>query len=225
VTKKTIAKWENSLEDDPALRTALAAAEALFNGWRAEAARTAEAFETMSESLRAITVTVTASGLAGMAVRTAAREALERADLADDKRASIEALLARFEQDFEALLAAKEQSGDHAFNAIISAVFLGAHVGENGDDKFRTGMMRSFAAAGGKASGEARRKNRPWVKHAEELARAGRTANPKISQDNLAADIIASWKLRKPKSPGVGTLKSHISEMERKGELARRRLG
>ena len=223
MTKKTIGEQENSLEDDPALRAPFTEAEALLNSWRAEAVRTAEALQATFDSMRISLPT--ASGIAGMLVRTAARETLERTDLADEERHQIEGHLARFEQDFEALLAAKDQSADHAFNAIIIAVILGTHIGDEGDSRFRAAIVRSLAAAGGKASGESRRKNRPWVKHAEELAKAGRVENREISQDDLAAEIIAAWKMETPRSPGPGTLKKHISEMEHKGDLPRRFLG
>ena len=73
---------------------------------------------------------------------------------------------------------------------------------------------------GGKKGGQTRRANRPWVPHAEELARVARNRDPSASQDTIASEIENSWKLLDPKAPSHKTLKTHISEMIHAGTLA-----
>ncbi len=71
----------------------------------------------------------------------------------------------------------------------------------------------------GRKSGEKRRKTRPWVPHAEELAKQSRRQHPEYSQDDLASDVWSGWKLKIPEAPGPGTLKKHISAMIKAGTL------
>jgi hypothetical protein len=79
-------------------------------------------------------------------------------------------------------------------------------------------------SARGKRSGIVRRENRKWVKHAEELAKEIRKENPRLSQEDVATDIEARWKLDKIKCKGHPTLVKHIREMEKSGALPRRRV-
>ncbi len=79
-------------------------------------------------------------------------------------------------------------------------------------------------SARGKRSGIVRRENRKWVKHAEELAKEIRKENPKLSQEDVATDIEARWRLDKIKCKSHPTLVKHIREMEKSGALPRRRV-
>jgi len=79
---------------------------------------------------------------------------------------------------------------------------------------------------GGRKSGESRRSKRAktWEAHARELAHSIRKDNPSFSQDEVASNIIVSWKEGGFSSPGHKTLKDLISKMEKDGELPRRKV-
>jgi hypothetical protein len=74
----------------------------------------------------------------------------------------------------------------------------------------------------GKLSGIARRANRPWVRHATELALAIRVEHQDYSQDKVAEEIFSGWKLGNVQPPGHAVLKRHIGELEKAHVLPRR---
>jgi hypothetical protein len=74
----------------------------------------------------------------------------------------------------------------------------------------------------GKRSGQIRRENRPWIEHAENLAKATREQHPVYSQDDVATEIAAGWKLQRTKCPCHSTLKQFISALEKEGKLPKR---
>ena len=74
----------------------------------------------------------------------------------------------------------------------------------------------------GKRSGETRRENRPWVPHAEELARAARGDDPTLSNEKIADHVVSSWKLAAVEFPGHRTLTRFVSELRTDGRLQQR---
>ena len=80
-----------------------------------------------------------------------------------------------------------------------------------------------FPSKAGKMSGLARREQRVWTKHAEELAKKIRGKQPEISKSALATEIASCWKLEDVNCPGHETLTKHISVLENLGTLPRRR--
>lgn len=72
----------------------------------------------------------------------------------------------------------------------------------------------------GRKSGAARRENRKWVPHAEELAHQLRGEDGGASAPDIAAEIHAGWKLADPELPAITTLTAHIRQMIRAGTLA-----
>jgi hypothetical protein len=73
---------------------------------------------------------------------------------------------------------------------------------------------------GGKKSGEVRRKNRPWVPHAEELALA---LDPNLSNAAIATEITGGWKRQDVDPPGIRWLAEFIAELRTAGKLPQRK--
>jgi hypothetical protein len=84
-------------------------------------------------------------------------------------------------------------------------------------------FKHKFYSDKGKESGKVRRANRPWVPHATELAKAIRAEHDDYSQDKVVDEITFRWKADDAQAPGQHTLKSHISELEKTGDLPRRK--
>lgn len=82
---------------------------------------------------------------------------------------------------------------------------------------------RETAVRAGARSGEVRRlrAERTWQRHALELAVGLRTAQPSLSQANLAAEVYAGWK-EAGDIPGVETIKEFVRSCERAGTLRKR---
>ena len=73
---------------------------------------------------------------------------------------------------------------------------------------------------GGKKSGEVRRKSRPWVPHAEELALA---VDPNLSNEAIATEISGDWKRHDVDPPGIRTLTPFIAGLRTGGKLPQRK--
>ncbi len=78
-------------------------------------------------------------------------------------------------------------------------------------------LHKARQSKSGKASGDKRR-NKPWRKHASELAQKIRAEDHSLSQDRVASEIEARWKLRLI-CPTHSTLKKFVANLERTGEL------
>jgi hypothetical protein len=79
-----------------------------------------------------------------------------------------------------------------------------------------------MASALGKKSGQARRENRPWRPHAEELAVAAHADDPTRSNEKIADYISDSWKLADVGCPGHRTLAEFVAELRSIGRLPQR---
>jgi hypothetical protein len=86
--------------------------------------------------------------------------------------------------------------------------------------------VKENSQAGGKNSGEARRKMAQdgWQAIARQMAIEIRTDHPGASQDKVAEDIRLDWRPKKPACPQHPTLKKFISDLERSGQLAKRKV-
>jgi hypothetical protein len=83
---------------------------------------------------------------------------------------------------------------------------------------------REGGSKGGRESGAARREKRArtWEGHARELVQSIRAEDPSSSQDRVVEEICGRWKEAGFEPPGHRTLKTLISQMEVRGEVARR---
>lgn len=68
-------------------------------------------------------------------------------------------------------------------------------------------------AAGGKKSGEARKRNRKWTPHARELAIGITEPEKRKNKATLAREIFDRWKLVKPSAPNTRTLEDFVDEL------------
>lgn len=127
------------------------------------------------------------------------------------------------------------ESGEHHF-AYQFLLCLVRSVFEIGSSCIMTESAKSFfapeisaeartavATGGGKASGESRNKKAEdtWRTHALELARSARSREPGWSQEDIASDVISSWKLPET-CPGHSSIKAFISKKIKSGELSDR---
>lgn len=64
-----------------------------------------------------------------------------------------------------------------------------------------------------------RRARMLWKEHATELAIRLRQQHPKLSQEDLAMEISFAWQWEEKR--GLGALKKHVGELERKGVIPR----
>ena len=89
----------------------------------------------------------------------------------------------------------------------------------------RLGLLSKYGQIGGKRSGEARvvKAEKGWMVHALELAKHYRAVESSISQDNLATEIISSWKDNNNICVGHTRLKQVISIWEKEGKIPRRK--
>ena len=87
--------------------------------------------------------------------------------------------------------------------------------------------MKRKSKLGGKRSGEARRKkaSEGWEPHARAIAKQTREIRPSASQDVVADEILAGWKENDHDPPGHAKLKQLVADMEKSGDIPRRRHG
>jgi hypothetical protein len=90
------------------------------------------------------------------------------------------------------------------------------------NDELRATLRTELGREGGTKSGEARKANRRWTAHAEELAIAGYERNANASNDIIAGEISDCWKLAEVHCPGVRTLSKFVSELRAAGKLPKR---
>jgi hypothetical protein len=104
----------------------------------------------------------------------------------------------------------------HVLNLLIAAY----NIGKSGNvtASAKTFVVEEGQRSRGKKSGEARKKTAEiWERHAKEIAvevwKAG------SSQDIVADEISARWKLESPAAPGHQQLVRFISRLKQNGEL------
>jgi hypothetical protein len=90
------------------------------------------------------------------------------------------------------------------------------------NDELRATLRTELGREGGTKSGEARKANRRWTAHAEELAIPRYERDENASNDIIAGEISGSWKLADVHCPGVRTLSKFVSELRAAGKLPKR---
>jgi hypothetical protein len=152
------------------------------------------------------------------------KRVLARPDLNAGRKTNAQEDAAVFMAAFDELKQADSRSRELAFELGIRALFTGLRVGLNQDEeqKLREGVLAELGRSGGKASGEARKENRPWVPHAKELALEVHSEDPEASDATLATEIGSRWKHEDPKCPGHRTLENFISELRADRTLPQR---
>ena len=61
-----------------------------------------------------------------------------------------------------------------------------------------------------------------WIIHANEIAQAAYLANPARSDESIASEIDAGWKLHEVACPGHRTLTVFVSDLRTSGLLPQR---
>ena len=79
-------------------------------------------------------------------------------------------------------------------------------------------LQRDAQIERGKKSGKARRDIRPWPAHATALAKAAYKKDGTASNSTIANYIIQHWR-HAAKCPSHGTLRDHVSELRKSGDL------
>jgi hypothetical protein len=80
-------------------------------------------------------------------------------------------------------------------------------------------LRRKRQSMRGELSGKARRANRKWVAHAEELSHQIRKENDGMSAQRIAREINDRWKLADP-PPDDRTVYAHVRDMIASGKLS-----
>ena len=111
--------------------------------------------------------------------------------------------------------------------ALMASIFVLGKAGVLSDEA-RALIMAPIAgggAKGGASSAETRRKKRAegWEPIARKMIGEIRKAHPDFSQDQIADDVIATWKLEDPEAPGHRSLTNLVGAMEKAGDLPKRR--
>jgi hypothetical protein len=131
--------------------------------------------------------------------------------------------LRALEEAHEIFMHHVRQEQEIALHAYAYGLTIGAYIASQEalpeTDRLLTRVSQSKR---GKRSGQIRRENRPWIEHAENLAKATRKQHSDYSQDKVATEIAAGWKLQRIECPGHGTLKQFIGALENEGKLPKR---
>ena len=129
--------------------------------------------------------------------------------------------LTRLEQAREIFVRYLREEPVIAQYAFVYGVCIGAHIGAlDAVPEAARRLDKARQSIAGTASAEKRR-NKPWRKHAKELATKIRDEHPSWSQDRVASEIEAKWRLRL-QCPTHPTLKNFVSDLEKAGELPQR---
>ena len=117
-----------------------------------------------------------------------------------------------------------------AYELATRALFTGLRAGRSPEEAEEIELHAEIGRrvvtggrTGGKKSSERRRrKNKPWAPHATELARVICDELPHASDETVAVEIVARWKLETPRPPGVRTLATFVSELRKARTLPKR---
>jgi hypothetical protein len=194
-------------EAEPILKAFAAKADELHPEWR----ETVERAERDGIILRALFI-------------HALKEARARPDLTEFGQFQIKDLEAEFVTLFDMFSAAPPDVADRAFKLALAVqeIALIARFGPEEVLKFKLRALVEGGQRGGKKSGEARRReNKPWARHATDLAQAICAELPDASHENVALEIVGRWKLERP-PPGVRTLEKFVSELRKAETLPKR---
>jgi hypothetical protein len=156
----------------------------------------------------------------------------EYGDRYDESRAALaKELVYAFEQLAERFIephAVIDQAiADHGYGMLRALMACTLNLGDWArikeymeQERYKASTHRHKQSERGQRSGEARRANRRWVVHAEELAKQIRKENPYLKPPGIAAEINVRWKLADRDPPSYETLVGHIRGMIKIGALA-----
>ncbi len=141
------------------------------------------------------------------------------------ERRALEGVIEDFRTSFETLAWAidsmRDVGAEDLLNIVYRKLFVfmrattamgGANVFTEATRELYLRPVRDQKRQAGKMSGDQRRANRYWVKHATDLAKQLAPEGHNLSQDVLATQIEDSWKDRKV-APSHATLKKHVSTL------------
>lgn len=107
--------------------------------------------------------------------------------------------------------------------SILNLLIAAYNIGKSGNvtASAKTFVVEEAQRSRGKKRGAAARKKaaETWEPHAKEIALAVRKEQPGSSQDTVADEIGARWKLESPAAPKHRTLVRFISRLKMNGEL------
>jgi hypothetical protein len=153
------------------------------------------------------------------------KEARAWPDLTEFEQLQIKNLEAEFVTIFDTVSATSPVVGEPMFK-LASVVQQMARIARFGPRELSKLTLRAVVEGGkrgGKNSGKVRsRENKPWAPHATELAIAIDLDLPVASDEDIAFEIKAGWKLDSPPSPGVRTLTRFVSDLRNAGKLPKR---
>jgi hypothetical protein len=166
----------------------------------------------------------------------AANNTLATGHVHDRERTTLESVVRNFPSACQKLDEAlsmlpsdvRGEAGIAAASLMLAAQAIGALCyGSNAARSFLAPKIITEATSqrqrtAGQRSGEKRKMNRLWTSHAIELAREIRQERPDFSQDKVAQEISARWKLDVVNEPGHNTLVGFVRELEMNGTIARR---
>ena len=152
------------------------------------------------------------------------KEARARPDLTEFEQFQIKDLEAEFVTLFDMFSAAPPDVAERAFKLALAVQEMALIARFRPEEvlKFKLRALVEGGQRGGKKSGEARRReNKPWARHATDLAQAICAEFPDASHETVALEIVGRWKLERP-PPGVRTLEKFVSEFRKAGTPSKR---
>jgi hypothetical protein len=152
------------------------------------------------------------------------KEARARPDLTEFEQFKITDLEVEFVAIFDATSVDSTGVAERAFKLALAAQEM-ALIARSAPEEVLQFKLRALSEGGrkgGKKSGEVRRtENQPWVEHAIELAIGICADFPDASNEKVAIEILARWKLDTP-PPGVRWLTKFVSDLRKAGTLPKR---
>jgi hypothetical protein len=194
-------------EAEPILEPFARKAKALHPDWR----ETIERSERDGRILRALFI-------------HALKEARARPDLTEFEQFKIKDLEIEFVRIFDAFLATSPAVREAAFRLALAAqgMEMIARLGLEEAERRKRRAQSQGGQKGGKNSGKTRsRENKPWARHATDLAKVICAELPDASDETVAVEIVNRWKLETP-PPGARWLAKFVSELRKAGTLPKR---
>ena len=152
------------------------------------------------------------------------KEARARPDLTEFEQFQIKDLETEFVTLFDMFPAASPDVAEPAFKLALAVQEM-ALIARFGPEEVLKLKLRALVAGGrkgGKNNRTRSRENKPWARHATDLAILICSKFPDASDEHVAVEIINGWKLETPLPPGVRTLKRFVSELRKAERLPMR---
>jgi hypothetical protein len=152
------------------------------------------------------------------------KEARARPDLTEFEQFQIKDLETEFVTLFDMFSAASPDVAEPAFKLALAVQEM-ALVAKLRPEEVLKLKLRALVEGGRKGGENSRtrsRENKPWARHATDLATLICSKFPDASDEHVAVEIINGWKLETPLPPGVRTLKRFVSELRKAERLPKR---